>query len=169
MLWDVDPTWQVFGNISRSAEVPTFDANKFTSPVTSNADAQTATTYEIGTRGRRPNITWDLALYRAEIRNELQCLRTSPYGLCTVVNADRTVHQGVEAGLGVAFLKSAFVQENRFWFNLAYAYNDFFLTATRVGATSVSWRVAATSAAPRCSTSIRAVSMPVRTSILTRC
>ena len=126
VLWDVDPTWQVFGNISRSAEVPTFDANKFTSPVTSNVDAQTATTYEIGTRGRRPDITWDLALYRAEIRNELQCLRTSPYSLCTVVNADRTVHQGVEAGLGVAFLKSAFVQEDRFWFNLAYTYNDFF-------------------------------------------
>ena len=24
LLWDVDPTWQVFGNISRSAEVPSF-------------------------------------------------------------------------------------------------------------------------------------------------
>ena len=24
VLWDVDPTWQVFGNISRSAEVPSF-------------------------------------------------------------------------------------------------------------------------------------------------
>jgi outer membrane receptor protein involved in Fe transport len=169
VLWDVDPTWQVFGNISRSAEVPTFDANKFTSPVTSNADAQTATTYEIGTRGRRPNITWDLALYRAEIRNELQCLRTSPYGLCTVVNADRTVHQGVEAGLGVAFLKSAFVQENRFWLISPTPTTTSSSTPTRAGATTVSWRVAATSSAPRCATSIRAVSMPVRTSILTRC
>ena len=126
MLWDIDPTWQVFGNISRSAEVPTFDANTFTSPISSNVDAQTATTYEIGTRGRRPDITWDLSLYRAEIRNELQCLRTSPFSLCTVVNADRTVHQGVEAGLGVAFLKSVFTQEDRVWFNLAYTYNDFF-------------------------------------------
>ena len=125
-LWDVDPTWQVFGNISRSAEVPTFDANTFTSPVSSNVDAQTATTYEIGTRGRRPDVTWDLSLYRAEIRNELQCLRTSPFSLCSVVNADRTVHQGVEAGLGVAFLKSVFTQEDRFWFNLAYTYSDFF-------------------------------------------
>ena len=24
LLWQVDPTWQVFGNISRSAEVPSF-------------------------------------------------------------------------------------------------------------------------------------------------
>ena len=66
MLWDVDPTWQVFGNISRSAEVPTFDANTFATPASSNVDAQTATTYEIGTRGRRPDLTWDLSLYRAE-------------------------------------------------------------------------------------------------------
>jgi iron complex outermembrane receptor protein len=41
------------------------------------------------------------------------------------VNADRTVHQGVEAGLGVAFLKSIFAQEDRVWFNLAYTYSDF--------------------------------------------
>ena len=127
VLWDVDPKWQVFGNISRSAEVPTFDANTFTfTPASTNVNAQTATTYEIGTRGRRPDITWDVSLYRAEIRNELQCLRTSPFSLCTVVNADRTVHQGVEAGLGVAFLKSIFAQEDRFWFNVAYTYNDFF-------------------------------------------
>ena len=56
----------------------------------------------------------------------MQCLRTSPFSLCTVVNADRTVHQGVEAGFGVAFLKSTFQQDDRFWFNLAYTYNDFF-------------------------------------------
>ena len=124
-IWDVDPTWQVFGNISRSAEVPTFDANTFTSPISSSVDAQTATTYEIGTRGRRPDLTWDLSLYRADIKNELQCLRTSPFSLCTVINANRTVHQGVEAGLGVAFLKSVFTQEDRLWFNLAYTYSDF--------------------------------------------
>ena len=129
VLWDVDPTWQVFGNISRSAEVPTFDSrtfSTFSAPPLPNVNAQTATTYEIGTRGRRPDVTWDLSLYRAEIKNELQCLRTSPFSLCTVVNANRTVHQGVEAGLGVAFLKSVFAQEDRFWFNLAYTYNDFF-------------------------------------------
>jgi len=126
VLWDVDPTWQMFGNISRSAEVPSFDSATFTVPTIPNVDAQTATTYEIGTRGRRPDFTWDIALYRSEIKNELQCLRTSPFSLCTVVNADRTVHQGIELGLGLAFLKAIFAQEDRFWFNLAYTYNDFF-------------------------------------------
>lgn len=39
LLWDVDPAWQVFGNISRSAEVPTFDVNTFATPASSNVDA----------------------------------------------------------------------------------------------------------------------------------
>ena len=129
MLWDVDPGWQVFGNISRSAEVPTFDVNTFAAPSSSNVDAQTATTYEIGTRGRRPDVTWDVALYRANIRNELQCLTVvvNPFftNPCVTTNADRTVHQGIEAGLGVAFLKSIFAQEDRFWFNAVYTYSDF--------------------------------------------
>jgi iron complex outermembrane receptor protein len=126
VLWDVDPAWQVFANISRSAEVPTFDVNSFSSPASTNVDAQTATTYEIGTRGRRPDLTWDISLYRAELRDELQCLTTAPWAPCTVENADRTVHQGIEAGLGIAFLKSMFDREDRFWFNLAYTYSDFF-------------------------------------------
>lgn len=126
LLWDVDPSWQVYGNISRSAEVPTYDVTTFASPASTDINAQTATTYELGTRGRRPDLTWDVSLYRADIRNELQCL-TSPStpGACTIRNADRTVHQGVEAGLGVAFLKSTFAQEDRFWFYVAYTYSDF--------------------------------------------
>ena len=115
LLWDVDATWQVFGNVSRSAEVPTFDANTFMTSASSSLKAQTATTYEIGTRGRRPDITWDIAFYRAEIKNELQCLRTSPYSLCSVVNAHRTVHQGAEAGFGVTFLKSVFAKGTASW------------------------------------------------------
>lgn len=125
VLWDVDPTWQVFGNISRNAEVPTFDVNSFSSPASSNVDAQTGTTFEVGTRGRRPDVTWDLSLYRTNLRNEFQCLTTSPFSPCTVVNADRTVHQGVEAGFGLAFLKSTFAQDDRVWFNVAYTYGDF--------------------------------------------
>ncbi len=126
LLWDVDPAWQVFGNVSRSSEAPSFDTLAFTTPVNSNLQAQTATTYEIGTRGRRPDLTWDLSLYRATIRNELQCLADpANVGGCTATNAPRTVHQGIEAGLGVAFLKSAFAQQDRFWLNVAYTYSDF--------------------------------------------
>src|SRR5947209_7082563 len=69
-----------------------------------NIKPQTSTTYEIGTRGRRPDYTWDVTLYRSDIQNELQCFY-SAFGNCNVTNADRTVHQGVEAGFGVSLVK----------------------------------------------------------------
>lgn len=125
LLWDVDPTWQVFANVSRSGEAPTFDANTFATPASSNLKAQTATTYEIGTRGQRTDFTWSLSLYRSTLKNELQCLTTGPYSPCSVVNVDRTVHQGVELGLSAAVLKSLFQAEDRIWLNAAYTYSDF--------------------------------------------
>lgn len=125
VLWDVDPTWQVFANVSRSAEVPSFDVNTFSSPASSTVNAQTATTYEIGTRGRRPDFTWDVALYRAKLKNELQCLTLFPWAPCTVVNANSTVHQGAEVGFGFAFLKTLFAKQDSFWLNAAYTYSDF--------------------------------------------
>jgi iron complex outermembrane receptor protein len=129
-LWDVDPTWQVFANVSRSAEVPSFgEGSSFPAPIIRFTDlqAQTATTYEIGTRGRRSDYTWDLSLYHADIRNELQCIYAS-FGNCNVINADRTVHQGVEAAFGVAIVKGLFAggsEPDRLWLNVAYTFNDF--------------------------------------------
>lgn len=125
VVWDVSPAWQVFANISRSAEVPTYDANSFATPASSDLEAQKATTYEIGTRGGRGEVRWDVAAYRAEIKNELQCLTTSPFSACSVVNAGRTVHQGLEAGVSAPVLRSALAAEDQLWFTASYTYNDF--------------------------------------------
>ncbi len=130
LLWDIDPTWQAFANISRSAEVPSFGEGSAMIGIPFYLiQPQTATTYEIGTRGRRPDLTWELTGYRANIKNELQCLTTiQTPGSCTVVNADRSVHQGIEAGLGVAVFKNIFTNTpdaDKVWVNLAYTYNDF--------------------------------------------
>ena len=131
LLWQIDPTWQAFANVSRSAEVPSFGESANgpgipTIPFTS-IRPQRATTYEIGTRGKRPDLTWELTAYRAEIKDELLCIY-SAFGNCNVTNADRTVHQGIEAGLGVALFKNIFVrgdQADRLWLNVAYTFNDF--------------------------------------------
>jgi iron complex outermembrane receptor protein len=129
LLWEVDRTWQVFANVARSAEVPSFGENSYASAAAFDAKLQTATTFEIGTRGRRPDLNWDLALYRSNIDNELQC--TFPFGIanfCLVRNADKTIHQGVEIGFGAAVLKSMLVHgpsPDRLWLNLAYTYSDF--------------------------------------------
>ena len=76
-----------------------------------------------------------------DIRNELQCL-FQDFGECRVVNADKTVHQGVELGFGVAILQGLFtggfihsglvakgeVAESggdKVWLNVAYTFSDF--------------------------------------------
>jgi iron complex outermembrane receptor protein len=131
LLWDIDPTWQAFGNISRSAEVPSFGESSNGPgipfiPFTS-IRPQTATTYEIGTRMKRPDYAWELAAYRANIRNELQCLY-SAFGNCNVTNADRTIHQGIEVGAGAAIFQGIFDNgpaPDKLWLNLAYTFNDF--------------------------------------------
>ncbi|WP_447406921.1 TonB-dependent receptor domain-containing protein, partial [Clostridium perfringens] len=43
VLWDVTPGAQLYANVSRSAEAPSYDANVITTP---NLRAQRATTYE---------------------------------------------------------------------------------------------------------------------------
>lgn len=124
-VWDAAPAVQVFGNISRSAEVPTYDITGYSTLPGATVNAQTATTYEIGTRGGSTDAKWDISIYHAELSNELQCLTTSPFAPCTLSNADSTVHQGIEAGLNLAVLQSVFGQGDRVWMNLTYTYNDF--------------------------------------------
>ncbi len=125
LLWDVDSDWQVFANVSRSAEIPTYDVNAFSTPANSNLTAQRATTYEIGTRGHQGNFGWDIALYRSNIKGELQCLATGPAS-CAISNAGNTVHQGVEAGLDALFPVSPFGSDDAIALLAAYTYSDFF-------------------------------------------
>lgn len=129
LLWDIDPTWHAFANVSRSAEIPSFgESSSFPAPVIpfTAIRPQRATTYEVGTRGRRPDLVWELTGYRAEISDEFLCL-FSAFGNCNVTNADRTIHQGIEAALAVAVLKNLFTQgeTDRLWLQFAYTLNDF--------------------------------------------
>lgn len=126
VLWDLDPNWQVFANVSRSAEVPSYDTNSFASPAASTLKEQTATTFEVGTRGQRGNIGWDVSVYRTEIDDELQCLTTGPFSACSAINADKTIHQGLEAGLDADLAQSVFAPGDTLSLNTAYTLNDFF-------------------------------------------
>lgn len=131
IVWDVTRTWQVFGNVSRSAEVPSFSESVTAGGIPFyEVKAQRATTYEIGTRGRTADFTWDLAFYRADIDNELLCFTGPllPNNTCQVGNADRTVHQGIELGFGVAVMRSLFTggtDPDALWLHAAYTLNDF--------------------------------------------
>ena len=90
---------QVFANVSGSHEPPSF-SEAGTSAVAN--EAQTATTVEIGTRGHRRWLRWDFSAYRSEVKNELLTVQLPPPalpGATGTINADRTLHQGVELGV----------------------------------------------------------------------
>jgi iron complex outermembrane receptor protein len=128
LLWEPVSSWQVFANLSRSAEVPTFsELNPTAAPGFARLDAQRAITAELGTRGRREAIAWDVALYHARLRDELQ-LFDAGGGATFARNADRTVHQGAEVGLQLRLLQGLVARgagADALWLRQAYTYSDF--------------------------------------------
>lgn len=99
-----DAKQQVFANVSRSFEAPTFgefNTARSANPVT--LDAQTATTLEIGTRGERGPFAWDAAYYYSRLNDEFISDTVVP-GVTTTVNARDTRHQGIELGFEVNLL-----------------------------------------------------------------
>lgn len=89
---------QLFANYSRSAEFPTF-VELAQQAAFAPVKAQRAWTMEAGTRGRRGMIAWDVTFYRADLRREMLQYTTSVDIPVSTFNADKTRHQGVEAGL----------------------------------------------------------------------
>ncbi|AYG93843.1 TonB-dependent receptor [Brevundimonas naejangsanensis] len=100
LLWEAEDGAQVFANLTRSVEPPTYGA-LVQAPLTGFAPVrvQDAWTAEIGTRGRRGPLAWDLTAYRSEIDGEMLNFITGPDIPAATFNADKTLHQGIEAGL----------------------------------------------------------------------
>jgi iron complex outermembrane receptor protein len=99
LLWQDEAGDQVFANLTRSVEPPNFSSMTPTNTGFTPVRAQKAWTGEIGTRGRKGPFTYDLTLYRAQLKDEmLQYAVTSSIPASTF-NADKTVHQGIEAAL----------------------------------------------------------------------
>ncbi len=84
---------QFFTNVSGSYEPPSFSE---TLTLNTARHAQTATTYEIGSRGAHGFVRWDASVYSAVLKKELLTLVDPVTQLTATVNADRTRHQGVE-------------------------------------------------------------------------
>ena len=110
VLFDATPDIQLYANYSRSAEFPGFGEvfqSVGTPPVSTFIAAirpQRAWTAEVGTRGRAGRLEWDVSFYRATLNGEmLQYSVNAGAGIpAATFNADRTLHQGVEAGLSFA-------------------------------------------------------------------
>ncbi|WP_033919537.1 TonB-dependent receptor family protein [Sphingomonas sp. 37zxx] len=126
LLYEPNASIQFFANASRSIELPGFsDLNQtpFASggviaPGFVDLDLQRAWTFEAGTRGTVGIAKWDVTFYRADIRGELLQFDQAPDVPAATFNADRTRHQGIEAGIDLDLTT---------WLRLrqAYQYNDF--------------------------------------------
>lgn len=125
LLWQATATTQVFGNISRSGEAPSFGELNFTNAALSDTRVQRATTLEVGSRGASENLQWELSLYRAQLRDEFQ-FDDLGGGNFQVTNADETLHQGIEAGLGWTFARGLMAASDQTRLQLAYTFNDFY-------------------------------------------
>ena len=117
VLWRVREDWTVFANLSDSFEAPSF-GELTGGPNVNILDAQTARTVEIGTRGASAHFNWDLAAYNSRVRNELLGLNAPNGDPLGTVNAPRTIHRGIEAGLDVKLMPAL-------TWRSAYLLNDF--------------------------------------------
>lgn len=98
LIYQETEAWQWFGNVSRSYEPPSF--GELNTPLS----AQRGTTLEVGTRGQAGPVRWDLAYYYTWLNGEFLSLNDAAGNPLGTVNANKTIHQGVEAGLEVDLL-----------------------------------------------------------------
>lgn len=105
LLYEPAPGVQFYANYSRSAEFPGFGEVFQTVGTTSTFIAairpQRAWTAELGTRGKRGWLNWDVSLYRAALKDEMLQYAVSPDIPAATFNADRTLHRGLEAAVSI--------------------------------------------------------------------
>lgn len=130
LLWQASEAAQVYGNLSRAFEPPTFSE---TSP-TRALEAQESTTFEVGTRAVTQQIRWDISAYYSQLNNEFVSYQLNPLvpGLSAILNADNTVHQGVEIGLAGSFTRDLLRAGDTLNWQLAYTFGRFRFDNDRV-------------------------------------
>lgn len=99
VLWENDEGIQVFANVTKSVELPNHGSLSPNGTGFTDIAAQEAWTAEIGTRGRRGPILWDVTFYRAWLDHELLQYTVGNGIPASTFNADETIHQGIEAAL----------------------------------------------------------------------
>ena len=99
LLYQYTPLMQLYANVSRSFEPPSF--SELAGGLTPNInDAQTGTTFEVGSRGNSERVDWDISLYYARLHDELlQTFKPSTTDPGVTTNAGRTIHAGLEFGM----------------------------------------------------------------------
>ena len=142
LLYDIDKDAQLFGNFARSFQPPSFDdlaaVRSSLGVIYVPLRAQTGSTIEAGGRGERGRFEWDLSLYRTWLHNELLALKNAHGDSIGTVNAESTIHQGIEAGLDMDVIRGiavkscdATTERDRIVLKQSYTLNDFHFSNDR--------------------------------------
>lgn len=124
LLWEEDDGSQIYANLTRSVEPPSFlELVQSPEPQFVDLDAQEAWTAEIGARGQRGAFRYDVSIYRAQIEGELLNYVIIPNNPALSFNAGDTVHQGIEAGLDWRLVDG---QPGRLTLRQTWTWSDFF-------------------------------------------
>jgi iron complex outermembrane receptor protein len=127
--------WQAFANWSRSFEAPDFSdlasanywdaagpgtytpavgVRTYTKHPFLYLNPQTASTWELGTRGSKAGADWDLAAYWSAVSNELLAYDTGA-GFTSTSNVPSATHAGMEMGLTLRPLPGWEFRQNYIW------------------------------------------------------
>ncbi len=121
-------TLQFYTNVSSSYEPPSFSE---TLTLNTARHAQTATTFELGTRGTHGPLRWDLSFYHAALDHELLALDhdNNPATPAATINARDTIHQGLELAAELDLLATSWniasPPARRLVLRAAWTYGDF--------------------------------------------
>lgn len=135
LLWQLNPSINLFANVSTSFEAPS--SREFANPTAvggfnSSLTAQTAVNYEVGVKGVfSPTSHYELSLFKIETEDELVLAGTNPAGSDFFENAGETIRKGLEASVTFEALKNTNV-------TMSYTYSDFEFDNFSSGGTSFS-------------------------------
>ncbi len=115
--YEITPAIQLYGNVSRSFEPPSF-GELAGGPMITQVRKQSALTYEIGSRGRVTDGAWDVSYYHARVTDELLAQNSATGVPLGTVNAPKTLHQGIEFGVDWKLFRMIEARA-------AYVWNDF--------------------------------------------
>lgn len=108
LRYDLAPETQLYTNLSRSFQPPSWsELSGGNAPGFKNLSAQTATTFEIGSRTAYKEMHGSVSMYQSWLRNEFINYEFSN-GDTATINAGRTVHQGIELNIEGTFARNTF-------------------------------------------------------------
>jgi len=131
LLYEITPSVQVFGNLSRTIEPPMGARNNPTFTSALVLENQAATTVEAGARAKVSIFEGSLTYYYAAVRRELLTIATqlTPMIITATGNATPTTHQGLEAGLTTLLWHAKDAPQDKpqdLSLRQAYTYNNFY-------------------------------------------